>query len=45
MVRHFLSISIKSGAKAVAVAGIDMPLSLTMWMVFETVDHAYDKQR
>jgi hypothetical protein len=30
MVRHFLSISITSGAIAVAIAAIDMPLSLTM---------------
>ena len=30
MVRHFLSISITSDAIAVAIADIDMPLSLTM---------------
>jgi len=40
-----LSISIRSGGIAVAMADIDMPRSLIMWMIFETVDHAYDKQR
>jgi hypothetical protein len=45
MVRHFLSISITSGAIAVAIADIDMPLSLTHWTMLATVDRAYDKQR
>jgi len=39
MVRHFLSISIRSGVIAVAIADIDIPLLLTTWLTFETVDH------